>query len=235
MKGFLDMLKWQLMIFQKNNIISISIAVTLFYAAILWAVRSSGSLEKVLTVIVLNDPSTIGYFFVGLAIATEYKTGVLSALMVSPMNHHGYLLSKIIAMSIIGWICALGIAFGSVGFDFNILKFSIGVIIICLISAALGIILVSFTMEFLKFALFSIPIFILFVNVPLVDYLNLTAMGWIKFIIPIQSGLHLIGNSYGNEYTFSGIDLLSIILGVLWFIIFYYWAFRRFENNIVKQ
>lgn len=223
------------MILQKNSIISISIAVTLFYAAILWAVRGSGSLDKILTTIVLNDPSTIGFFFIGLAIATEHKTKVLSALLVSPMNHHGYLLSKIIALSVIGWVCALGIAFGSVGFDYNIVKFSLGVIIICMISSALGIIMVSYTMEFLKFALFSIPIFILFVNVPLVDYLNLADLGWIKFIIPLQSGLSLIGNSYGSGYTFTGLDIIAFFLGVGWFILFYYWAFRRFENNIVKQ
>lgn len=235
MKSYLNLLLWQLKLLQRNNIIIISFAVTLFYAGALWALRDLGNLDKVLTVVILNDPATIGFFFMGLAISAEYKSKILSALLVTPLNHHAYITTKVLALSIIGLICALAIAYGSIGFTFKVLPFTIGVLHICIITALLGLIIIGYTMEFLKFSLYSIPVFILFVNIPILDYLNAYDFGWIKYLVPIESGLQLIIDSYGNSNARISLTMLSYGMSMAWIALFYFIAFKVFENKIVKS
>ena len=88
MKTFAQQLKWQFLLLGKNNIISISLAITAIYAAVLYIFRDSRGLDKVLVALVLNDPSVIGYFFIALAVYTEMKHGILPAIFVSPLTVH---------------------------------------------------------------------------------------------------------------------------------------------------
>jgi len=80
MKFFLNHLKWQFVILHKNNIITISVAVTAVYSVILFLFRDATYINKIVIVLVLNDPSVIGYFFIALALFTEIKQDVLKAI-----------------------------------------------------------------------------------------------------------------------------------------------------------
>jgi len=62
MKIFLTQLKWQFVLLQKNNIISISFTVTVIYGLILYFFKDIGNLDKILITIVLMDPSVKGFF-----------------------------------------------------------------------------------------------------------------------------------------------------------------------------
>ncbi|GAA5033259.1 hypothetical protein GCM10011506_25250 [Marivirga lumbricoides] len=157
------------------------------------------NLEGLMVVIILNDPTVIGYFFVALAIYTEMKYDILAAIFVSPLKVHHYLLAKIIALSLIGTVCALILAFSILGFSFNIFAFTIGCMAICIISASLAIFMLSYTDEFLKFAMRSVPVFLALVALPLIDYFQLIDMGWLAYILPIQSSIDLI--DYGIRGT----------------------------------
>ncbi len=233
MNSFLNQLKWQFILLQKNNIVSISLAVTLFYGLVLFLLKDIGYMEKVLITIVLNDPSTIGYFFIGLAISTEEKHGVLSALFVTPINHHAYLIAKILALSILGWICALTIAIAILGFSFNMVLFSIGAFSICVLTALLGVIVITHTFEFVKFALYSIPIFIVFVNIPLLDYLGAIDMGMIKKVLPIQGGISLLTNSISETVNISEV-VFSLASIIFWIPIMYFIAFHFFKTKVIN-
>ncbi len=45
----------------------------------------------------------------------EKNDEVLPALFVTPINHHVYLISKVLALSILGWACASGMTFALMG------------------------------------------------------------------------------------------------------------------------
>ena len=122
MISFFKQLKWQLILLNKNNIITISLVVTLVYGVILFFLKEISNIEMFLVSLVLNDPSVIGYFFIALAIYTEIKHGVFNALFVTPVNKHEYLISKIIALSLIGTICSIGLALSIKGLDFDIIN-----------------------------------------------------------------------------------------------------------------
>lgn len=233
MKSLVNQLKWQLVLLQKNNIISISVGVTLMYALIFMLVRHLGNLDKVLTAIVLNDPAVISFFFAGLAVIIEKRQNVLSALFVTPINHHVFLISRVLSLSFIAWLCGFGLAISALGFSFNLFHYSMGVLGISLLSALLGMILVSYTSEFLRFTMLSAPVFLVYINVPLLDYLGVMDMGIIKNIFPIQGGLNLIVHSYSESLS---IGELLINYGLLsfWIGLIYVVAYKHLKSKIVN-
>ncbi|MFD1550828.1 hypothetical protein DNU06_05495 [Putridiphycobacter roseus] len=231
MKSFLTQLKWQFILLQKNHIISISLAVTFIYGLLLFFLKDIGNLDVLLVSIILNDPSVIGFFFLGLAIYTEIKQQVLPAIFTSPLNIHTFLLSKTLAISIVGLVCSLGLVFSVKGFDFDLLSFSIGAMAICVMATFLGLFMLTYANEFLKFAMLSIPVFLAFFNLPLLQYLGIIDMGWAKYLFPIQGSLDLIDNAISGTEIHPYISYTTIIVSLP----FLYWlAFNRFVKKIVS-
>ncbi len=232
MKRFWTQIGWQFKLLQKNSIISVSLAVTLIYGLILFFLRSVEHLDKVLVALVLNDPSVIGYFFIALAIYTEIKHQILPALFVTPVELHQFLIARILSISLLGLVCSLGLAISVRGFDLNIPAFVLGASGICLLSALLGLIMLTFAPEFLKFTMLSVPVFLIFINLPLLQYLGVLELGIFRYLFPIQGSLELI------EYSISGGKInfwytsVSMLVGVL---LFYGLAYRLFDKKIVHE
>jgi len=232
MNSFFKQLKWQFILLNKNNIITISLVVTLVYGVILYFLKDTYNIDKFLVSLVLNDPSVIGYFFIALAIYTEIKHGVFNALFVTPVNTHKYLISKIIALSIVGTVCSIGLALPIKGLGFDIVNYTIGSFSICLLSAILGLIVLTFASEFLNFSLLSIPIFFLFTGISLLHYLGAINIGGFKYLLPVQGGLDLIDNAISN--TKINYQYVYFLLGV-YIPIFYFLAHRLFTKKYVTQ
>ena len=233
MKTFLNQLKWQFILLQKNNIISISLIVTLFYGGVMYLLRNLGHMDKVLTAVALNDPATIGLVFIGLIISTEKNNETLSAIFVTPLNPHIYLITKILALSILGTLCALMLAFFVLGFSFHIFQFTIGVLSICVLSTILGVMIISYTFEFLKFALYTIPVLLFFFNLALLDYLHVIELGFFKFLLPGQAGLSLISNAY-LETVNSNEVIYGYLATIIWALLLYALAFRIFKSKVIN-
>lgn len=231
MMTFLQQLRWQFVLLQKNNIISISIVVTLIYAAILYFLNDNSQIDKVLVALVLNDPSVIGYFFIALGFYTERKHHILAALHITPLRRHIHLLSKVSALSLLGVICSLGLAISVSLTDLHFLEFTVGAFGICMLSILLGIMMMRYSSEFLKFTMLSAPIFLLFVNLPLIQYLGGIDLGPVKYLFPIQGSLELIdygvsGQTFQPLYAYGSIFLLIPI--------FYFSAYRIYFQEVVK-
>jgi fluoroquinolone transport system permease protein len=159
MKTLLTQLKWQFILLQKNKIISISLVLTFIYGALFYFMKDATNIDKALNFMILNDPSIIGYFFIALAVYTEIKHQLLPAIFTSPIKLHHYIISKTIALSTVGLVCSLILAFFVKGLDFDILNFSIGAMSICILTSLLALSVLTFASDFLKFAMLSIPIF----------------------------------------------------------------------------
>jgi fluoroquinolone transport system permease protein len=232
MKTFLTQLKWEFTLLQKNSIIAISFGVTLIYGILLYFFRDADALDPLLISLVLNDPSVIGYFFIALAIYTERKHDILPAIFTTPVNVHSFVLSKTISLSFIGVVCSLGLAIPLKGLDFDILSFTIGATTICLLSTLLGLYMLTFANEFLKFAMLSIPVFLAFVNIPLLRFLGVIDLGFVSYLFPIQGSLDLIDAAIqGTEINY-WLCYVSILATVP---LFYWLAYRRFSAKIIHK
>lgn len=232
MKAFFLQLKWQLKLLQKNNIISISLAVTFIYGLILYFLRDVGTLDKILVAMVLNDPSIIGYFFIALALYTEIRHQILSAIFVSPVSLHQLLIAKTLSLSIIGTLCSLALAISVKGFNFDILSYTLGSFGVCALSALLGIGMLTFASEFLKFVMLSIPVFLVFINIPLLQYLGAIDMGFFKYLFPVQGSADLINKGMSG----AEINLWYAYTALFTLIpLSYIAAYKLFSKKIVHQ
>jgi fluoroquinolone transport system permease protein len=232
MSTFLKQLKWQFVLLQKNNIINISIAVTAIYGIILYFIKSLGNLDVLLITLVLNDPSIIGCFFIALSIFSEIKNDVLSAVFTTPISPHQYLITRTIALSVIGLLCSLGLAISVKGLDFGIFPYAVGATGICVLSAFLGIIILTYASDFLKFALLTLPFFIFFIIIPMMHYLKVIDLGFFQYIFPVQGSIDLIENGISGKEINEWYAYLSI---VIWAPLFYYVAYRMFNQRIVRK
>lgn len=232
MKQLLFQTKWQFILLARNNIIVLSLVVTTIYAGIFFAIKDLGNMEKFLTLLILNDPAIIGLFFIGLMVIIERNQQVLSALFVTPISHHVYLLSRIISLSIVCWVCALGMALAALGASFNLIHFSFGVFGISIMSCLAGLYMVSYTKEFMAFTLKSIPVLLLFINIPILNYFEVTDISLFR-IFPAQGSLDLIINSY-SEAPITSQLVYGYASIIIWIPILYWLTYRAFISKVVN-
>lgn len=232
MKTLLQQINWQFRLLARNNIISISIAVTIIYALVFFALEELENMDKVLTLLILNDPATIGIFFIGLTVIMEKNQQVLSALFVTPINHHVYLISRILTLSLLGWACAVGMALAAIGLGFNFLHFSAGTFGICILACLSGLYLACYTSEFMHFTLRSIPLLILLVNLPLLNYFGVTDLWWFN-LMPSYGSLSLIIHSYSHAVS-SSVLVFGYVSLAFWTLLLYWLVYRTFMAKVVN-
>ncbi len=230
MIGFFEQIKWQFLIFQRNNLTTMIIGITVFYAIVIYFLKDLGNIEKLLTLIIISDPALIGYIFIGFSIILEKDQKVLPALFITPLNHHVYLLSRVLTLSISCLFCALVMVFVAKGTSFNAIHFSTGILSTTIIFSFIGIYILSYTTEILHFILRSIPILI-FLSLPMINYFELT--DFIGFdLMPMRGSLWLISNSYSASPNFAEL-VLGYISIAIWTPIIYWFVYRIFKSKVV--
>ncbi|NNF00555.1 MAG: hypothetical protein HKN25_16170 [Pyrinomonadaceae bacterium] len=231
MKELFNQLKWQFLIFYKNNIIPMILGITFFYILVIYLLKDVGNIEKFITLLIFNEPTMVGFIFIGLAIILEKDQGVFSALFVAPINHHIYLVAKIVTLSAVSLICALGMVLMAKGTDFNVLHFTVGAFSACVLFSIVGIYIVSQTQDILHYMLRSIPIIIL-IGLPFLNYFEFTDLRILK-LFPVQGSLYLIANSYTAMPLMSEVIFGYVSIAV-WIPILYWIAYRSFSSSLVN-
>jgi len=232
MSQLFKQIKWQFLIFKKNNLLTMVVGITAFYVLIIYFIKDFANVEKIITLLIYNDPAIVGFIFIAISIILEKDQEVLPALFVTPLNQHVYLISRIIALSAIGFGGALAMVLTAKGISFNFLHFSIGAFSTCVLFSLLGIFLVSYTTEILHFLLRGIPLLI-FMSLPLLNYFELTDLSLLK-IFPVHGGLNLIINSYRKSPSFWEI-IFGYISILIWTPLLYLFVYRIFVSRIVKN
>ena len=88
MRAFLNRLKWEATLLNRNNLVVISIVITAVYLGLFQLLKLLGSIELFSILLILNDPAMISILFVGITIIFEKEQGTLDALRVTPVNPH---------------------------------------------------------------------------------------------------------------------------------------------------
>jgi len=224
-------IKWQFLIFQRNNLISMIVGITAFYVLIIYLIKDFQNVEKFITLLIYNDPALVGFIFIGISIILEKDQDVLPALFVTPLNQHIYLISRIITLSAIGFFGALAMVLTAKGTTFNFLHFSVGAFSTCVLFSLMGIFIVSYTTEILHFLLRAVPLLI-FMSLPLLNYFELTDLSFLK-LFPVQGGLNLMVNSYRESPNFGEI-IFGYISVFIWTPLLYWFVYRIFVTRLVK-
>ena len=224
-------IKWQFLIFQRNNLVAMIAVITAVYVALIYFLKNVAGVEKFITLLIYNDPAIVGFIFIGISIILEKDQEVLPALFVTPLSHHVYLISRVITLSLFGFFGALAMVLTAQGASFNVAHFSVGAFSTCVLFCLTGIFAVSFTTEVLHFVLRAIPLLIL-MSLPLLNYFELTDLNVLK-LFPVQGGLNLMVNSYRASPD-SGEIIFGYVSIFVWTPLIYWFVSRIFKARVVK-
>lgn len=231
MKSFINQLKWQTLILNKNNVISLSVGITVIYGIVLFFFKDFEYINELLVFMIMNDPAVIGFFFIALSIYIEQRQQIWSALSVGPLEIFSILTARLIVLALLGLFLSVLLVWIVKGFAFNMVLFSVGVFGVTILSALIGVLMVPFSNDFMKFAITSIPVFVPFVNVPLLHYLGAIHMGSIRYLFPMQVCLDMIDGALegegGSGYWF------HMLVMLFWVCLFYFLTRRIFYKKMI--
>lgn len=231
MKQLWHLIKHDFVLLKRNNIITVSLLVTLLYIAVFKGLSSFGDMEKLLVLVIFNDPALLGFLFIGVIVLFEKNEYTLQALSTTPIKVKNYILSKTISLTFVALLCCYAMAFATKGFDFNILQYSLATVITSTIFSFIGFIVVANQQNFNSYMIRAIGVIIL-LSLPFVAYFDLISKWWF-FIFPTQAALDLYSLSFSKEF-----DIVTAIYAygasILWIFISYKYAIKAI-SNILKR
>jgi fluoroquinolone transport system permease protein len=208
------------------------VAITVVYVVLIYFVRDLEGVDRFITFLIYNDPAVVGFFFIGISMILENDQEVLPALFVTPLNHHVYLISRIVTLSTIGFASALAMAVTAHGTSVSLLHFSVGAFSTCVLFCLMGVFVVSYTTEILHFLLRAVPLLI-FMSLPLLNSFEVTDWS-VRRLFPVQGGLNLMVNSYGGTQSVPELVFGYLSIAV-WTPLLYWLVYRTFVRRMVNQ
>lgn len=194
--------------------------------AAFWGLKSVVDTEKLIILVIFNDPALIGFLFVGVMYLFEKNENTLSALRVSPVSFHHYIWSKSISLSLISIVCCWAIAYFGYEGIINWPKYLLSIILSTLIFSFIGFIAVAKEKSFNSYILKALGI-ILFLTLPFLSYFELVNQ-WFFIIFPTNSLIELFNNAFHPN---SSGFIIHLIITLAWLFISYHYAFKLIKNE----
>ena len=205
---FLNALKSDMLFQFKHGFYTIYTVLTIFYV-ILLSYIPEGISEIVAPLILLSDPSVVGFFFIGGILMLEKNQGILDYILITPLHLLEYLISKIFSLTIIALISSVIIAYGS-GLPFHPIVLVSSILLISSFFTLLGFIVALKCNTINQYFIKMIP-FILLLILPCFLILVITDV-WIIGMIPSVASVYLILGAFQGitlgEIAFYEISLL---------------------------
>ncbi|MEM1324343.1 MAG: hypothetical protein AAGI23_00235 [Bacteroidota bacterium] len=229
MNQLLHLLKFDLKLLQKYQVVLISIIVTAVYVGVFKGLSNLGNVDQLLILLIFNDPALLGFLFVGVLILFEKSEHTLQALSVTPIKLHNYLLSKTIVLTIIGVLCCYAMVIATRGTDVHWLSFTLASLFATFIFSMFGFIAVADQNNFNKYILKATGI-ILGLALPFLGYFEVLP-NWLFWVFPTWAPIQLYDLSFQAAPSWSAVALLSSTC-LVWSVVTYLWAYRLIQKYI---
>jgi len=228
MSTFLNLVKLDLKLLIKYNLLSVSIFLAAIYISI-FKIFDIGSYHPLISAIVFSDPAMIGFIFIGVMVLYEKGQHTLQALSVCPIRFENYIWSKAVALTLLASPVCFGIVFSAHGFNFNYFAFTIAVLLSSLLFALLGFIGVARVQSFNQYII-VIPLFFAPAIIPMIDLFNL----WfhpLLYLIPTHASLLLFSASFEDISLTEWIYSISYLM--FWLIGARYFAIKAYKKYLL--
>lgn len=226
MKQFLNLLWLNFLLIRRNKLIEVSLVVTALYMLVFYWLQMLPSVDKLLVLIIFNDPAILGFLFVGVMVLLERDENTLQALSTLPMRKSHYILTKSILLTLIALICCLFMAIIAKGRDCNYGHFVSATVLTTLFFTFIGFAVVARVRDFNKYILQSVAV-ILLLSVPFFGYFGLGARAYYMWM-PTQAAIDMYGFAF--EVGASWADILYAYIYLTISVLASFWlALRRFE------
>lgn len=231
MSQFLHLLKHDFVLLYRNKIIGISIAVTLVYIAVFKAISHFGNADKILILVIFNDPALLGFLFVGVMVLFEKNENTLQALSVSPLKEENYIFSKAVSLAAVSILCCFSLAFTGVGSNFNYSHYFFASLFTTLLFTFLGFILVAGVNSFNRFLLKAVGVLIA-LSIPFLGYYNVIPRAYFLWM-PTQPCIDLFRASFQDNLPI-GTIIYGYIALAFWLLLTGFWAIKLVKKNLKK-
>lgn len=230
MKTFLNLIKLDLKLLIKYNLLTVSIFVSSIYIAI-FKIFNLGDYSPLVSALVFSDPAMIGFIFIGVMILYEKSQNTLQALSVCPINFENYIWSKALSLTILALPICFSIVFSSKGFDINYFALIPAITFSSLLFALLGFIGVTKVNTFNQYII-VIPLFFAPAIIPMFNLFDVWYHPFF-YLIPTHASLLLFKATFEEISLFDWI--YSITYLIVWIIIARYFALKAYRKNITSH
>ncbi|TVQ20901.1 MAG: hypothetical protein EA382_14300 [Spirochaetaceae bacterium] len=205
-------------------------AMTAFFFALL-ALVPQAYRQATFGLIVLLDPSFMGFFFAGGLVLLERDQGVLSIILTNSRGFAAYWRAKAsailaLAVLVVGVLTALSALLGFVAFDAaGLLRLAVGLVLTVPVYLSLGIVMASWFPRVIDYFIYS-TVIMMPLMFPLVEIFGLT-VGPIGVVSPVWGALVLITSVF--EQPRSAFELVAAVLALgVWNVVAYRLAASAF-------
>lgn len=214
----------------RNQVISISIAVSLIYVFVFrmlaqWIEQP----EALLVLVIFNDPALLGFLFIGVMLLFERNENTLQALAVSPLSLHAYIWSKSIAMTFIALLCCLGMAWACYGAGFGYGIFIISICLTGLCFTFIGLAVAAGKRQFNRYFPPAIGLLIL-LSLPFFGYFGLCSSYWFVWL-PTWAALESLSGAFGRGASGAAGWQAGMALLGLWTAAGYFAAYQLLNRH----
>lgn len=230
MNEFVRFIKHDFTLLQRNNIIALSAIVSLLYIGVFQLLSGMEQLDKVLILIIYNDPALLGILFVGVMVLFEKNENTLQALSVTPFKAQNYVLSKSFSMALVALACSLPMVFAGHGFTLNYWVFSLAVILSTMTFAFMGFWIVSYQDTFNKYMLVSVVVLVALMA-PFLGLFDILPNVFF-WIFPTHATIEMMHSSL-QENQSSGV-FLYLGIAIFWCVLFYLIAVRTIKKRMLS-
>ncbi|MFC7443065.1 ABC transporter permease [Laceyella putida] len=198
--------------------------VFLHFLPIEWKVKAT-------VVIILSDPSALGYFFISGIVLLEKEQSIYENLFIAPLRVREYIGAKVLSLSLLSVGTSTAIHLFTFGFAQLSVLFILGVFLTSAFFTLIGLGIAVRCQTLNDFFLVS-PLYTLVFTVPLLGY-----VGWMDtplyYLLPTQASLLLIEDPFQPLEFIPSIALLGWF--IVWVVIAYRWAERSFQHYIIRR
>lgn len=186
--------------------------------------------EFLLPLIIFLDLGMIGFYFIAGQIIFEKAEKTLQVLNITPLSLKEYLWSKLITLSFLAWLVSMAVALVSLGIQFNLLLFSLGVWLTSLLMLLAGVIGVA---PYHSISSFIMPsqLYLMVLVLPLLNF-----MGWLNtsffYLIPTQGSLLLLKGAFTSIKAWQLI--YAVVYQLIWVFLLFHWARFRLQWYLVS-
>jgi hypothetical protein len=197
MTFFLTLLKWDMILLNRNRLFILAAAVAGIYIALFYLLKPLGNLTTILIILIFNDPVVTGYLFASVLLLFDKNQHTLQAVSVLPLPFRMYLLSKAVILSLLATGISFIMALATRGTDFNAIHLFTASFLSAGMFSLFGFAVGSLTRNFNQLLLHSIPFFII-TGIP---FLSLFGFGNLVYymVIPSAGGIGILQSAFEEK------------------------------------
>jgi fluoroquinolone transport system permease protein len=229
----LNLLAWDALLLVRYHIVTACVVSLLVMCGFIALVPAEMRTPALLTAFVFLDPAVIGLAFVGALILMEKATNTVAAVAVAPMPERHYVLSKVIALTVLGVATGFVLAYVAAGTSFDPLRLAIALILSNIVAVLTGFALAARARSMNQFMIRALIASVV-LYVPLAETFGVASAGVQAALlaIPSQATLFLIRAAFDPGSVADWAEIYGVVYLLAWIALGWFWCLSEYRAAV---